>query len=399
VESVLYSFGGPDGAGPLFGVVGDAAGDIFGATVFGGERSIGAIFQLTPGSSGYTESVLYSFRGAEDGDKPTGIVRDAKGDIFGFGAIDGTGGGGTVFELTPATSGYRFRLLYSFGPSFYAGGPVGAAVLGKLGAIYGVTQFGGATNSGIVFKLTRSGAGYAFSDIYDFPGGAGGYLPQAGLTVGGNGAIYGTTYYGGDMNGCSGGCGEVFRIKPTRAGYVESVIYRFHGSLDGSNPYSRLTIDDATGTVYGTTEYGGTARHLCGTVFKLAPSAAGYIHSILHSFNGGDGCLPLGKVFIGQNGALFGTADIGGTGCNGIGCGLVYELIPSGNRYVHKTLYEFLGPKHAAFDGAEPEDCALIADGNGAIYGTTRSGGSATQCADGGPGGALGCGTVFKVVP
>jgi len=90
-ESVLYSFGGLDGAGPLSGIVPDGSGDFFGATVFGGGRAIGTIFEISPGPTGYSESVLYSFRGRQDGEKPFGIVRDAEGNLFGFGAIGGAG--------------------------------------------------------------------------------------------------------------------------------------------------------------------------------------------------------------------------------------------------------------------------------------------------------------------
>lgn len=400
-ESVLYSFGGPDGAGPLYGIIGDGNGDIFGVTVFGGTRSIGTVFELSPGGTGYSESVLYNFRGPQDGDKPTGIVRDADGELFGFTAIDGPGGGGTVFKLAPARSGYRFSLLYAFPSNFYAFGPLGAPVLGKLGGLYGVTQGGGIGNSGIVFKLTPAGKSYTYSAIYSFPGGAGGYLPQAGLTSDSHGAIYGTTYYGGYMNQCSNaGCGEVFKITPTATGYRESTLYQFQSSQDGAQPFGVLTVDNNTGDVYGTTEYGGTGRHGgCGTVFKLKRTPAGYKHSILYNFNGQDGCLPEGQVFLGPSGTLFGTVAIGGFGCAGIGCGVVYELVPSGNQYVHSTLYAFAGPNHGAYDGAEPEQTNLIADASGALYGTTRSGGSKLSCGDGGPGGALGCGIVFKIVP
>ena len=388
-ESVLYSFGGLDGAGPLFGVVGDGAGDLFGSAIFGGSIGHGAIFELTPGGSGYLESLTYNFHGTTDGEKPNGIVRDATGRFFGFTAIGGGGSGGTVFKLDPSNSGYRFTLLYSFGPSFNQRGPLGPPVIGKLGAVYGVTQ------TGVVFKLTPAGQNYTYSVVYTLP--AGNY-PQAPLAMDAQGTIYGTTYVGGNPNGCSGGCGEVFKITQTRTGYRVAVIYRFQDRADGFAPFGQLAIDDATGVVYGTTQYGGKGRNnLCGTVFKLTPTSHGYVHEILYSFNGPDGCLPEGRVLIGKGGDLFGTVAIGGRGCGGIGCGVVYELIPSGGGYLHINLYDFLGPSDGAFDGAEPQFTALVQDASGAIYGTTRSGGSKVGCYDGGP--AKGCGVVFKIVP
>jgi uncharacterized repeat protein (TIGR03803 family) len=391
-ETVLYSFGGLDGAGPLTGVVSDGSGDLFGATVFGGPRAVGTIFEASPGTAGYSESVLYTFRGREDGQKPIGIVRDAEGNLFGFGAFGGGGGGGTVFELgARRIGGYRFRLLYAFGPEFDAFGPWGAPVLGKLGALYGVTQGGGNARAGIVFKLTPAGLAYTFSTIYVFPGGTGGELPQAGLTSDSHGSVFGTTYYGGNLSGCSGGCGTVFEITPTMNAYRERILYRFQNWKDGAQPISAPAIDPVTGDIYGTTEYGGTAQVGCGTVFRLSPQGGGYVHTVLFSFDGGpNGCKPEGQIYIAPNGDLFGTAVQ-----SGVGFGVVYELLPSHGTYTHRTVYEFLGPSHGFDDGSEPEWTNLVPDQSGALYGTTRSGGSQVQCNDGSPG----CGTLFKIIP
>jgi uncharacterized repeat protein (TIGR03803 family) len=402
-ESVLYSFGGIDGAGSLSGVIADASGALYGTTVFGGTRSIGTVFKLTPGSSGYTESVLYNFRGGTDGSKPFGgLVEDRAGDFFGVTIIGGGGADmGTVFELIPAGSHYRETVLYSFSGGLDGGQPIGPPVMDSAGGIYGVTQFGGPTGSGVVFKLTPSGTGYTQRVIYAIPGNADGYLPQAGLTIARNGWIYGTTYYGGDMSSCNGaGCGTVFRIAQTSSGYAGKVIYRFHGGglSDGALPLGVPTVDNRTGDVYGTTQYGGNGcRGIgCGVVFKLSPSSAGYTQNILYSFTGKtDGFDPQGQLLLTASGKLFGTVALGGIRCNGIGCGAVFVLRPTPSGYVHRTLYNFLGPN----DGADPESSGLIADTNGALYGTTRSGGSASQCADGGPGGVVGCGIVFKLVP
>jgi len=80
---VLYSFAGPNGAGPLSGVTAGPGGVLYGTTVFGGAHGDGCVFSLTPGSSGYTEPVLFSF-GGTDGAKPGGdVVAGAHGDLFG----------------------------------------------------------------------------------------------------------------------------------------------------------------------------------------------------------------------------------------------------------------------------------------------------------------------------
>jgi uncharacterized repeat protein (TIGR03803 family) len=396
-ETVLYSFGGPDGAGALSGVLADKTGSLYGTTVFGGSAGAGTIFRLTRRGSGYRESVLYSFTGGVDGAKPSGLTAGADGSFYGITIIGGSSNQGTVFKLTRHKFGYRESVLYSFRGGNDGTQPVGAPVLGKDGAVYGVTQFGGTGGWGLVFKLTPSGSGYRKSTLYNFPGAAGGYLPQAGLTIDSHGVLYGTTYYGGDVSGCNGaGCGLVFKLARQGSGYAESVLKRFKGNGDGAIPYAAVTVDETSGAIYGTTEYGGGNGLGLGTVFKLTPSGAGYSETILHRFTGkADGFVPGAPILLSPDGILYGVVALGGGGCNGIGCGAIFKLTPSASGYSFRVIYDFRRPSN----GANPENSTLIIDASGALVGTTRSGGSKTDCSDGGPGGVHGCGTVFKLVP
>jgi uncharacterized repeat protein (TIGR03803 family) len=63
------------------------------------------------------------------------------------------------------------------------------------------------------------------------------------------------------------------------------MLHRFAGGSDGVEPYNAGVID-LNGTLYGTTEYGGSycGQTGCGTVFALAQSGAEHV---LHSFTGG----------------------------------------------------------------------------------------------------------------
>ncbi len=115
----------------------------------------------------------------------------------------------------------------------------------------------------------------------------------------------------------------------------------------------------------------------------------------MHSFTGKDGFLPEGTPLLKSDGTIYGTAALGGKDCHGIGCGTVYEVKPVSSGFSFRAIYEFPRPAR----GAEPQQTDLLTDASGALYGTTRSGGKATNCADGGPGGATGCGVVFKIVP
>lgn len=391
-ETLLYSFGGIDGSGPINGVISDNAGGFYGTTVFGGRTGVGTIFRLKQSASGYTESVLYNFASGTNGQSPEGIT-ERQGAFYGVTLGGGSGGWGTVFKLSHAHHAYRESVLYRFQGSPDGAEPLGPIVLDRNGNIYGVTASGGAHNQGAIFKLSPAGSQYTESVLYSFPGGAAGGVPEAGVTIDRHGTIYGTTMYGGSYGShCgSGGCGTVFKVAQTASGYSESVAYAFQG-LDGNLPYGVPTLDDRTGTIYGTTFWGGTQR--IGVVYKLTPHGSSYSATALHSFTGGaDGSFPEGQLLLEPDGTLYGTATSGGGGCRGIGCGTVYELKPAQKGYKFRTLIDFRNPRR----GAEPEQTNILQDASGALYGTTRSGGTQTGCSNGGPGGVLGCGVVFKI--
>lgn len=405
-ETVLYSFGATgNGAGPGFGVIADASGALYGTTIFGGTKKAGAgtVFKLTPHGSEYSESLLYSFGGGLDGEAPSGgLAMDARGAFYGVTLVGGNGGCiagacGVVFKLTPrkSGSGYVESTLYRFANSGDANQPVGTPVLDKSGNVYGATQFGGVANDGAVFRLvpdSNTPSGYAERVIYSLPGGAGGYLPQSGLAIDKRGTLYGETQYGGNLSACSGGCGVIFELKPSGSSYVAKVIHAFGARPDGQQPMAAVTVDNTTGRVFGTTEYGGT---FYGTAFELTPSGSGYTEKILHDFSRRGTQLDTSPLLLAPHGDLYGAVNQSGGGCGNTGCGSVFKLVKSGSHYSYKLLLNF----HNALNGAEPESTSLIIGADGALYATTRSGGTETGCGDGGPGGALGCGVAFKLVP
>lgn len=387
--TTLYSFAGPNGAGPLSGVTYGPDGTLYGTTVFGGKHNDGIVFELTPdGGAGYTETILQTFGGRGNGAKPGGdVVVDSHGDLFGVTVIGGADDQGTAFELVPSGSRYVEEVIHTFTGGTDGGQPIGTPVINRVGDLFGVTQFGGTTNGGVAYELMPSAHGYSEQILHNFPFGQA--LPQAGLTMATNGSLYGTGYGAGDVHTD----GLVFRLRPGRKRWMYTDLYDFKGGTDGSNPFATLTIDARSGTIFGTTVYGGGAGGE-GTVFELAPDGVGYTEKVLHAFNPSEGALLEAPVLLRPNGHLFGTATGGGTGC-GAGCGTVFELVPSGSTYSFRTIYRFTGPP----DGAEPEWGALVAEPNGDLLGTTRSGGTAQSCSDGGPGGVTGCGTLFAISP
>jgi len=115
--TLLYAFPvGTEGAGSVSNLVMDRNGNLYGTTSFEGPGGLcdygcGTIFKLTPSSGGWIYTDLYDFTGGSDGAWPFGgVVLDSQGNLYGTAVYGGTGseyclngagGCGTVWELTP----------------------------------------------------------------------------------------------------------------------------------------------------------------------------------------------------------------------------------------------------------------------------------------------------------
>jgi uncharacterized repeat protein (TIGR03803 family) len=208
-ENVLYAFAGADGAFPLNRVVFDHAGNLYGTTYQGGATGYGTVFELSRIGLTWTQTRLYSFQNGTDGANPiAGVVLDSSGNLYGATTGAGSGGGGTVFQLTPSGSGWIFNLLYSFSAPATCG-PWGTPVLDNSGNLYDTTYCSGANHLGNVFKLApNGGGGWTYTSLHDFTGGEGDYSTST-VSLDTSGNLYGTTVYGG-----SHGNGVVWQIQP-----------------------------------------------------------------------------------------------------------------------------------------------------------------------------------------
>jgi uncharacterized repeat protein (TIGR03803 family) len=306
--TVLHNFGsGTDGASPYDSLVIDDKGILYGTTSQGGTLAFGTVFKM----AGKNETVLQNFTGGPDGFAPlAGLVMDAKGIFYGTTSHGGDSGYGTVFKMTKA--GKR-TVLYSFAGGRDGSYPaVAGVILDAKGNLYGTTSGGGPSNAGTVFRLTKGGQETVLHTFVGKP--TDGALPLAGVILGANGVLYGTTSEGGTSN-----AGTVFKI--TTKG-TETVLYSFKASPDGANPSAGL-VTDAKGNFYGTTVAGGTTGR--GTVFEVNGKGK---ETILHSFAGGatDGEAPSGTLILDAKGDLYGTTSSGGTGICADGCGMVFKL-------------------------------------------------------------------------
>jgi len=256
VETILHSFtGAADGYFPFAGLIRDEVGNFYGSAEFGGSGA-GVIFRL---SNGGVFDVLHSFSGGSDGGCPDGsLLMDRMGELFGVATCGGSfPGAGAIFKMTPDGT---VTVLHNFTGGNDGSIPIGPLVRDVQGNLFGVTQSGGSSGQGVVFKLDPSGTERV---LYTFSGGADGASPAAGLTLGASGDLYGTTLFGGSF-----GLGVVFKVS---ADGTEAVLHTFTGGADGANPFGAVLVRDSQGNLYGTAYGGGNVACTCGVVFKVTP--------------------------------------------------------------------------------------------------------------------------------
>ena len=296
----LYCGGNP------VGMVRGADGNFYGATSNGGSGFAGTIYRLTP--SGY--DVLYNFcsqGSCLDGRNPQYVMQASDGNFYGVNAVGGTHETGDFYQLKANRS---LTVLYSFNGSTNGSGPFAALVQGRDGQFYGMAPEGGAHSKGTVFKITANGTFTLLHSFCEAANCTDGASPYAGLALGSDGNLYGTTSEGGTNDG-----GTVFKITPSG---TLTTLYAFAG-LDGAQPRGGL-VQAADGNFYGTT-YAGGAWEL-GTVFQITPGGA---LTTLHSFQGADGMNPTTRLLPLANGYLYGTTHDGGAN----NYGSVFSLAPS----------------------------------------------------------------------
>ena len=255
----------------------------------------GTVFKLTPRGSVYTETIIHRFQGGSDGTTPyAGLIADKSGALYGTAAFGGSGckpGCGIVFKLSPAMSSnsqaaraYAESIIYAFRGGDDGAIPLASLLLDEGGSLYGTTNTGGGTacnfgaGCGTAFKLTQAASGYAESILHRFslPSDSGdGWYPQASLITDNRGALYGTTSEGGDSN--NRGVRDRFQTDPNCVGVHRKHSPRVSGNADGVYPYAGL-VAEARGTLDGTTSAGGgrgcpiighDPRAGCGVVFRL----------------------------------------------------------------------------------------------------------------------------------
>jgi uncharacterized repeat protein (TIGR03803 family) len=366
-ELVLHDFGGtPDGSRPSAPLLVDGAGNLYGTTAYGGAHNRGTVFTI---KSDGTYMVLRDLAGGyDDGAVPFAalILGDAGnlyGTTFGGGAPTIDMEMGTVFRMQ--TDGTGFHIMHRFTGGQSDGAlPLAGVILGGDGNLYGTTSRGGQSqfycpvgsySCGTVYSLTTDGSD-TFRLLQAFPtSDCPGTFTDSPLVMDAGGNLYSTTHYGPGFFDLD--FGTVFELKTDG---TCTTLWTFQDRPDGSYPQGGLILDGA-GNLYGTTSTGGTYGG--GTVFQIGTDGS---EAPIYSFRGPDGGYPQAALVLDDAGHLYGTTLSGGAGN-----GTVFTLLTDGSSF--SDLYVFNGP-----DGNSPA-AAVVRDGAGSLYGTTVSGGTSNQ--------------------
>jgi len=373
-HTVLWSFNGTNGSNPVAGMIADSAGNFYGTTDTGGApgaQGYGTVFELSPnGSGGWTQTVLHSFQNnGVDGIHPfCTLTFDAQGNLYGTTYQGGTHNYGTVFELSPSSGSWTETILHDFNivDNLGDGGyPEAGVIFDSSGDLIGTVYAGGTFGYGAVYKLTPNGDGtWTESHLREFGDANDARNPNSNLIADAQGNFYGTSYAGGIDD-----LGTVYELSPNGSGgWTERLLHTFTGGNSGSYPIQVGLIFDQQGNLYGTTSMGGL--HSAGTAFEMTPNGSGgFTTSVIHSFGGGtDGANPYSGLSIDGQGNLYGTTFDGGS----LNLGAVFKMTPNGSGgWTETVLHSLSGGTDAQYPYGP-----LFVDSQGNLYGTSYQGGT-----------------------
>lgn len=343
----VATFANGYGQNPNGGLVLGSNGGLIGTTEFGGSANDGAIFEITTNGA---LNVLADFAGTNGMGPVAAVTVGPGGNLYGTASLGGEDIAGTVFELD---TNRVLTDLYDFTAGSFGAIPLASLTIGPDGNLYGTASTNGTWNAGTIFQLDPSNN--EVTTVADFDG-TNGAAPQASLTVGPDGNLYGTAYSGGSSN-----LGTVFEVT---GGGIPTALHSFSGG-DGANPLGGLTLGP-DGNFYGTTYQGGVNNN--GTIFRVTPNGT---LTTLYSFSeenyyfwfglNSDGANPIGNLAVGPDGNLYGVTQSGGIAAGGT----AFAISTNG----------ILTPVAYFNNGTDPQaGLTLGQDGN--FYGTDFSGGA-----------------------
>ena len=372
-----------DGDAPSILLLQGRDGLLYGGTQTGGINGLGTLCRINPNGTGFT--VLHTFSAPHpsskrtintDGESAVGaLVQDSQGTLYGAAEYGGANDSGTLFKMNP--DGNNFVVLHTFDEpgdhGVNSGGlvPTGLA-LGADGLLYGAARHGGKNGQGVLYSVETTGQNFRIlhtfsADVPEFYN-SDGASPTAALVT-----KNGTVFYGTTMLGNPDHTGVIYCFQS--GGKDFRVLHNFEHQerFMGVSVLGALAVGP-DGSVYGNTQNEGSTDG--GVVFKLSPD--GKVFTVLHSFpetkvNTEGGTLPVGPLVFGPDGRLYGL-----TGYRGASeMGTLFKVTTEGAKYY--SLHDFSRAEGGHFI------TGLTRGRDGNLYGVSPDGG------------ANGAGTIFRV--
>jgi uncharacterized repeat protein (TIGR03803 family) len=364
--TVKYNFDNTTGFSPQAALIQAANGKLYGTTWKGGANDSGVLFEYDPSTSTFAK--LHDFSLAT-GTLPSGaLVQASNGKLYGLCPGGGADGGGTLYEYDLILSQFTVK------HSFILTDPMGTRPFGGLteasnGKLYGLTTRNGGIFISVVIEFDPSNGSIGYKLGATFSKGAGDYNYSSMMRSGNS--LYGVSPQGGEA-----GSGVIFTYSPLIDDYHS--ILDFEYGADGAFPYAGMTLA-GNGKMYGMVSSGGAGKK--GLLYEFDPVTAAYEKKV--EFTGSNGATPLGEMVLASNGKMYGTTSFGGAASNtnffsvedgsfnlreGTGFGVVFEYDPATSTYSKKAEFDLT-------TGIIPYG-QLIEAADGFFYGVTNKGGA-----------------------
>jgi uncharacterized repeat protein (TIGR03803 family) len=314
---------------------------LWGMTVGGGANNEGVIFKIK--GDGTSAVSLYSFS-ALTGRWPRGsLLHFGNGILYGLTNSGGASNKGSLFKYDTLTNTYTDLLNFT---ASYGNYPDGNLIKTNSSKVYGLAFDWGTNFNGTVFYYSIPTASF---NPFCSPNGTNGINPTGSLVMAKNGFLYGVTYQGGINN-----AGVIFKVDTASNAYTK--IYDF--GPNGKNP-ARSMIQSSNGKLYGMTTGGGLSNS--GVLYSYNPSSGNYVN--LFDFSSINGLPGSNHLIEANDGNLYGLTFMGGV--NNLGVLFKFDTLTN----TYSKLFDFSNSSGQVPMGG------LMQASNGLLYGMTSVGG------------------------
>ena len=335
------------GSNPYGSLIQAANGKLYGMTNTGGSYDDGVIFQYNSTSNTCTKE--YNFDGSIHGSNPFGsLMETSNGILYGMASNGGANNAGVLFRFDHNTNSYT--KVFDFISAANGGTPYGSLIEATDGKLYGLTESGGANNTGVIFQFDTTTEAYVKK--FDFDNLTTGANPGGTLLQAADGKMYGITELGGANN-----VGAAFQFNPSSGSFIKK--FDFNSTPNGSTPYGSL-MQATDGELYGMTKIGGANN--MGVLFQL--DTATNILTKKFDFDSLSGYNPRGALIQATDGKLYGMTNLGGTK----NFGTLFQYDPVTNTFIKKNDFD------STTTGSYPYG-SLVQATDGNLYGMASSGG------------------------